>query len=283
MPLILNADDFGMCDSVNDGVLHCIDHGVLNSVSLMVNMPGSKAAAAQIRRRCGIRIGLHLALVGGQPIGGPYRYLADERGLMPRRATVLVLRLLRYGRRMLDEIETELRLQIGKFREMGLSPSHIDGHDHVQLFPPIGIRMIRAARTMGIPYMRCPVEWPLGRDVAAPARDTFVKLALSQSWGRWLRWQVRRSGLTTADDLAGLYHSGRMTSDTTLLLLRTYKRSLESNKLVEVMFHPGYRSDELMQLFPSDYCWNEEVDTLTSDAFRQLVVDLQQPATVAGF
>ena len=58
--LIVNADDFGISRGVNDGVARAHERGIVTSASLMVDMPGVRAAvrAAQGQPRLGL--GLHV-------------------------------------------------------------------------------------------------------------------------------------------------------------------------------------------------------------------------------
>ena len=60
--LIVNADDFGLSDGVNRGVVEAHEHGIVTSASLMVrpNAAGDAAAYARSNRR--LSIGLHVDL-----------------------------------------------------------------------------------------------------------------------------------------------------------------------------------------------------------------------------
>ena len=42
--LIVNADDFGLCTSVNKAIIECHLAGNINSTTLMANMPGTEEA-----------------------------------------------------------------------------------------------------------------------------------------------------------------------------------------------------------------------------------------------
>jgi predicted glycoside hydrolase/deacetylase ChbG (UPF0249 family) len=37
--LIITADDFGLCDSVNDAILDCFAYNNITNTSIIVNMP----------------------------------------------------------------------------------------------------------------------------------------------------------------------------------------------------------------------------------------------------
>lgn len=49
--LLFQSDDYGLTDSVADGILKGIDQGIIRNTGLFVNMPSSARAAAKIRDR----------------------------------------------------------------------------------------------------------------------------------------------------------------------------------------------------------------------------------------
>src|SRR5688572_12479651 len=60
--LIVNADDFGLSEGVNRGILRAHDEGIVTSASLMVRHPAAAVAAAEAKRRRRLSVGLHLDL-----------------------------------------------------------------------------------------------------------------------------------------------------------------------------------------------------------------------------
>ena len=56
--LILQADDFGMCDAVNDGIVAAFRAGTLTQASVMVPCPRFEGAAALAREHA-IPVGVH--------------------------------------------------------------------------------------------------------------------------------------------------------------------------------------------------------------------------------
>src|SRR5947208_16446745 len=66
--LIVNADDYGLSESVNAAVLEAHDRGILTSCSLMVAEPAAEAAVRAARERPGLAVGLHLVVVCGQAV-----------------------------------------------------------------------------------------------------------------------------------------------------------------------------------------------------------------------
>src|SRR5438270_263708 len=68
--LVINADDFGLSEGVNRGVLAAFDAGALRSASIMVTMPAFDDAVrgSRVAGREQLGIGLHLTLTAGRPL-----------------------------------------------------------------------------------------------------------------------------------------------------------------------------------------------------------------------
>jgi predicted glycoside hydrolase/deacetylase ChbG (UPF0249 family) len=130
--LIINADDLGMCESVNEATFRAIEKGVARSTSLMAPWPGASQAMRKLREHPDISFGVHLTVVCDNP---SYRWgplapkeavpsLIDEAGNFHHedhfREIVQHVRL--------DELEVEYRAQIDAVLAAGLRPTHLDWH-----------------------------------------------------------------------------------------------------------------------------------------------------------
>ena len=130
--LILNADDFGMYDEINDAVLATMSAGVTTSTSLMMPCPGAAGAIAILRNHPEIDFGVHLTVIRDLP---DYRYgplapvaavpsLVDSAGdFFTTEQTADFL-----ARARLDELAIEFRAQIEAALASGIRPSHLDWH-----------------------------------------------------------------------------------------------------------------------------------------------------------
>lgn len=130
--LILNADDFGMCNAVNEGILGALTDGVVTSTTLMTPCPWAPQAMQMLREHPRIAFGVHLTLISDF---GVYRWgpmaskdrvtsLVDESGFFyryERQHEMLA------GAEM-AEMELEFRAQIGMVLDAGLTPTHLDWH-----------------------------------------------------------------------------------------------------------------------------------------------------------
>ncbi len=154
MPIIVNADDFGMSSSVNAAIVESIRQGWISSATLMGNMPDFDEAVelTHLHKLVG-RIGVHLNLTEGAPLTDAIRRqprLCSRDGQLHARARDLHT----VSRDERSAIHTELRAQVLACRNAGVEPSHLDSHHHVHSSWAVGGIAIEIARELGIPFIR---------------------------------------------------------------------------------------------------------------------------------
>jgi chitin disaccharide deacetylase len=99
--LIVNADDLGLTEGVNRGIIEAHTGGVLTSASLMVDTPGAEHGAGVAREHPALSVGLHFVDDGPD---------LDQPG----------------------HVKREFTRQLARFRELMRSdPTHVDSHHHV--------------------------------------------------------------------------------------------------------------------------------------------------------
>ncbi|MBJ7600353.1 MAG: hypothetical protein DLM67_00930 [Candidatus Nephthysia bennettiae] len=130
--LIINADDFGMCGAVNDGILDAFAAGVVTSTTLMVPWPGAAEAMRLLQEHPDLPFGVHLTAVcdmvdyrwGPLTPGDRVTSLIDETGHFHG-----LERLREFLPRLkLDELRVEFQAQIDAVLASGLQPTHLDWH-----------------------------------------------------------------------------------------------------------------------------------------------------------
>lgn len=130
--LIVNCDDFGMYDAINQAVVQSIGEGIASSCSLMVPCPRAPHAMDLLRRRPEIPHGVHLTLVCDTTDYGWGLLTAKEKvpSLLRESGELFtpaeVPQLLAQAR--LDEVEIEFRAQVDAVIGAGLRPTHLDWH-----------------------------------------------------------------------------------------------------------------------------------------------------------
>lgn len=258
--LVINADDFGLSEGVNRGVLEAHAAGVVSSASLLVNAPGFTAAAGAARDAPRLGVGLHLNLTAGGPVSPPEAVPSlCDRGTgrfypLPR----LVSRALA-GRVDGSDVATECAAQIERLRAAGLEATHLDGHQHAHVLPGILRPVITAGRQAGIGVMRIPLDSLAGiawRPIAAVAQ---ALLGAS--------YRLAARGVTAsryADHFRGFALSGRRDFRERLLALLD---ALEPG-VTELMVHPGHPDASLAGWVSYSEGRERELAALTSDAVR---------------
>lgn len=128
--LIINADDFGLCEEQNQATIRGFEQGILSSASVMVPAPGFADAAAYARRNPQADIGVHLVLTSEWQ--EPFRWkpvlvdavpsLSDNEGYMWRTPAEV------FANADPREAEAELRAQIEQALEAGIDVTHLDSH-----------------------------------------------------------------------------------------------------------------------------------------------------------
>jgi len=266
--VIFNADDFGLCPEVNQGVAAAFDHGVVRSASVLAGGDAFEQAAELARSRPQLDVGVHLALTQTRPVSRPGTIpsLVSQDGAFPPTWRDFLGRYLRRAIRRSD-VETELRAQIERAQQAGLAISHLDSHQHLHMLPGILPIVVKLAGELGIGAVRCPLQ---RRGVRPPEEAGGERRRWVEGTG--LRFASRRGarvlkakGLLIPDDFRGFAEAGRWDS---VSLARTV--SSLGQGVTEVCCHPG-ADDSISERFPWGYHWERELSALTSEELASAV------------
>jgi predicted glycoside hydrolase/deacetylase ChbG (UPF0249 family) len=192
--IIVNADDLGMNQEVNDATFELMAKGRISSATIMANAPATREAARRAAMFPQCSFGVHLNLTEFEPLtAGPgARLLVDERGRMSRAIGRASARP-RLG--LMRAIYAELRAQVECVAALGVHISHIDSHHHVHtrpfVFPAVkaiqrryGIRRVRLAKNFYSPDQECSpglawkkraYNWALQSMYATRTTDVFTE------------------------------------------------------------------------------------------------------------
>ena len=133
--LLVNADDFGLTEGVNRGIVRAHEHGIVTSASLMVRQPGARGAADYARSRPALSVGLHLDLGEWEYHGG--RWAVKYEVVPPDDASAVAAEVRR-------QFEAFLRL-------VGRPPTHVDSHQHAHRSEPLLGAAAALASRLGVP------------------------------------------------------------------------------------------------------------------------------------
>ena len=260
--LIVNADDFGLSESVNRAEIQSHEHGIVTSTSVMAGGDAFEHAAALAARCPTLGVGVHLTLTEQRPIAESVPSLVGADGRFPPHATDFAKRWLR-GAIALADVRKELDAQIRRVRAAGVLPTHLDGHQHVHVLPGIARVVAGLAREHGIGAVRLPIERPRGYMLEDPGglKRLAEQLALGTLGALSPLKRLRR-----VDRFVGFYFGGRLNEQN----LRTVLERLPAGKTVELMCHPGL-DDPQSPYGHWQYGWAEETAALTSPRTRELI------------
>ncbi len=149
---IVNADDLGISEAVNEAIFGLMDRGLVTSASIIVNGPAFEDAVERSAAFPQASFGIHLNTSEFRPLtAGPARVgLVDDTGSFSSK--VGRRRLL--GPSAVERIAGEWEAQIGRGHEAGLTISHVDSHRLDHLNPSLLPALWRLRSRTGISRVR---------------------------------------------------------------------------------------------------------------------------------
>jgi len=163
--VIIVADDLGVCEERNRGILRCIETGIVTRTSIMVNGPAA-VDAVEIFHEKGLMgtVGLHLNLTEGKPISDPELIPSlvikqDQGAASIFRGKLGFREACARGQVLARDVEREARAQVDWFRgHVGTAPRHVDGHQHCHVSAATRDVLTRVFVEANIEYVRTPSE-----------------------------------------------------------------------------------------------------------------------------
>lgn len=262
--LIVHADDFGISEAVNHGIVHAHRRGILTSTSVMANGRAFEHAVALAKDNPALDIGVHLTLTEEQPVtdAAAAAGLSDEHNRFPPHVVRLAARHA-FGRVSLAAVRAELDAQIRRVVDAGIAPSHLDGHQHVHVLPGIAGIVAELARIYNVRTVRYPAERVRGYMLRDPRKAR--RLAEQVALGLFSASSPLRE-LKRIDEFAGFYFGGKLDETN----LATVLGDLPAGRTTELMCHPG--DDDARRHYGHwQYSWAAERDALSSPRIRDLV------------
>lgn len=263
--LIVNADDFGLTDAVNQGIEAAHQQGILTSASLMAVGDSFQTAVDIARRNSQLGIGVHLTLVEECPLGSGDQVstLVDADGRFHRSAKIFGCRYLA-GRIDMQQVESELDRQIEKVVASGLPITHLDSHQHVHLLPQVAKVVNKLGEKYSIKRIRSTREQFGFRQVSGST--PFARVAELYSL-KLLNHLSRRQRTETAQHFAGFMQGGCLNEQS----LQRIVENLQPGSSTELMCHPGLDSEDDNNKAHWGYQWSTELKALTSPEIIRLI------------
>jgi predicted glycoside hydrolase/deacetylase ChbG (UPF0249 family) len=155
--LIINADDFGMCNSVNQAIMGALTEGVVRSTSLMAPCPWALQAITFLKAHPDIPFGIHLTVIcdADDYTWGPVTSKEKVPDLVDQTGTFYSVQDFPkvLNQAVLEQLELEFRAQIEAVLATGLKPAHLDWHSlYLDNRPDVSDLMFRLAKEYGLAF-----------------------------------------------------------------------------------------------------------------------------------
>ena len=276
--IILHIDDVGMSWDSNQGAIQAMESGVANSLSIMMPCPWVPAFVHYMKEHPNVDAGLHLTLTSEwkdyrwPPLSGRPAVpgLVDQEGAMWRSVELVAQNASP------DEVETEIREQVRRAREMGFEPTHLDSHmgtlfatlEFIERYVKVGIET------------KIPLMFPGGHATMITKTS-----GVPAEWNEPLKATGKRiwdAGLPVLDDIHNIsydfeYPKDENLSDEQLQKLATaqYIETMRQLKpgLSMVIMHCTAPSEVFKHIGASGRVRKADMLAMTDPAFRKFLKD----------
>lgn len=269
--LIVNADDFGIHPLVNKAIIEGHAKGIITSTTVLANGDAFEEALALHEQYKTLGVGAHLALVGGlKPVSDPAKVptLVNKDGVLHEDHVEFIKRAFK-GQINFNEVYYELEGQLSKLEAAGLSLTHVDGHQHLHVFPQVLIIVMSLMKEHHIKKLRIPQEKLFYLNGNKDLRRFIGKAGLShyahsaKKTTSFLYYQYPRY-------FWGMMNGGNMTEANLLPILKEVRSKIGTH---EIMVHPGWDNTILNEQYHWNYHWEEELQALTSPNVLRYIRD----------
>ena len=243
------ADDYGLCHNASANIQRCIEEGVLNKVSIFPNFEHIDF------KNKNVRLSLHLNLVEGKCMADADKIclLADKNGSFKHTFGGLFKLNLVSGKELEIQAYEEIKVQVTFWKSIlpeGV-PFCIDSHQHTHMIPAVFKALIRVLKDekIDLEYMRIPSE-PLLPYIKTPSLYfTYSALNIIKQWLLKFLWSINKCEAKKykipTSHFMGILFSGKMDEKRVNKILPKYIKMAERDgKDIEVLFHPGYLSED---------------------------------------
>jgi predicted glycoside hydrolase/deacetylase ChbG (UPF0249 family) len=220
LAVIVNADDFGISQEVNDAVVDLMARGRISSATILANALATREVAEAAKRFPRCSFGVHLNLTQFAPLTGGRgaELLVDADGEMSRTNETAPPTPAR-----LRAIYRELCAQVERVASLGVRISHLDSHHHVHTRPFVFAILKEVQRRYDIRRVRLAKNF-YSLDRPCPAGLAWKKRAYN-----WALRSMYRTRTTEAfTEFLTYYHADG-----------ARQRSIGP---IELMVHPGAAS-----------------------------------------
>lgn len=264
--VVINGDDFGYSEAVNQAIIQAHRQGILSSTSLMVTADKFSEAVSLAKENPNLGVGLHLVLCCGKSALPPQDIptLVDKDGYFHDSAAMAGWQY-QFLPSAKDQLKREIKAQLDLFKETGLPLSHVDGHLHLHTHPLVMKILTELAQEYQIKYIRLPLEelsYTLGCQRLSSG-SLLLKIIYHHVF-HWLRLSAEKRlsayKVKCLQRVYGLLQTGMMSESYLLCLIPQIQTIFN-----EIYFHPqSIKGDQEFQAL----CSEKVKDMLSSKGFE---------------
>ncbi len=258
--IIINADDFGLCESVNKGILECLHHGIVSDLSFMINHQEFEHSSTMLKQSGIMKVGFHLNLTVGKSVLGEKSKFTDNNSYYLDFKRILIKILM--NRINMEYIYNEIKAQMNLLISYGYKITHIDSHQNIHLLPSIMKTLMRLNKEFGL---NVPIRMPYGslhNILRAEYRNLFRiailnLLTVHCCFRTKYHPNIRVVGIDLFDNTDIINSFDEMS--------QVIRRS--PFEIYEIPVHPGYPSDKLLE-----YDWYCDQRLIELDLLKDKIV-----------
>jgi chitin disaccharide deacetylase len=241
--ILITADDYGLCDSVNQAIEECIGAGSVRATCVMANMTAYSAVSTLRKKFPRVSIGIHWNLTQGRPVlsSSQIPTLIDSDGSFLSSSE---LKRRWWSEQVKqDELKAELRAQFDRVVRLAGPLDFWNTHQNIHVYPGLFQTFVNLGKDLRIPAMRCH------RRITVPKGTSGLRYHMTHPQ-YWLKGQMIAWWSANAEKLGTLMPDGRLYApgyDEPRTMLEAIISRLpwrKVKKAVEVVIHPATEVQE---------------------------------------
>lgn len=236
--LIINADDFGLCDSVNQGIIDSLKKGIVSDLSFMINLEEFQDSDNLLKKSSINEVGLHLNLTVGRTILGSKSRIADSKGNYFN-LKELFLKIIK-NQISSKDIYLEIKAQLKFLIDRGYNITHIDSHRNIHILPSIMKPLLQVNKELGLNVpVRMPFEKINNPFLLTKSNAVRIFLLNVMTLNCWFlthyNWKIKTVG-------GNFFNNSKHENVFNEIVKQINKTSYQ---VFEIAVHPGYLSEKL--------------------------------------
>lgn len=237
MNVIMRADDLGISEAVDYGIVKSIKDGMINTVGLMTNLSTSEHGANLIKDFPEICLGQHTNISLGKPVSDPKLIpsLVDKSGNFKSSS---VYKNASKDFVNVEEVIIEAEAQLNRFRQLtGKYPEYFEGHAVMSRKFFEGLEIV--AKKNNLLFIPLIMKELLGVKIK---HGTFIKMDESNNYD-------------------------------VMKHIKENLNNLIEGETLHLVFHPGYIDEFIMKNSSYNLVRCRELEALCSNELKELIIE----------